>query len=50
MNKEIIYSILKVVNKILSYFLFLIIGICLYLFFSLKKNYMDYERVEYVNR
>lgn len=45
MNKEILYSILKIVNKILSCFLLIIIGFCLYLFFSLNilsKNYASF--------
>lgn len=45
MNKEIILNILKIVSKILSCFLFLIFGICLYLFISLNilsKNYASF--------
>lgn len=45
MDKEIVYRILKIVNKVLSYFLFVIIGLCLYLFFSLNilsKNYANF--------
>lgn len=45
MNKEIVLNILKIVSKILSCFLFLILGICLYLFISLNilsKNYASF--------
>ena len=45
MNKEIVLSFFKIVSKVLSCFLFLILGICLYLFFSLNilsKNYASF--------
>ncbi|MBR3230077.1 MAG: signal peptidase I [Bacilli bacterium] len=45
MNKEMVLNILKIVSKILSCFLFLILGICLYLFISLNilsKNYASF--------